>query len=285
MAKKPPPPDTAPTAEPADLPGQPGVIDVNPALAAGWLLRNTRNRSLRGAAVDAMARDMHNGRWIYDGAPIRFSADGTLLDGQHRLAAIIESGTTIPLMVIPGLADDAQDVMDTGTRRTIADALHLRGNSRGASPLLASTARLAILIDTGKIAGKNVRVTTQEVIAWLEKNPDAADHVRWVQSHSRQLDISPTVVAWCRWRLSRVDGIEAASFFDDIAGNVTTGRGDPVGAVVRRFAMARRMREKLSPEMQVSMLVRAWNARRRGAELERLQATSRQGRIQIGEPV
>lgn len=88
----------------ADEPIKPRLsfMQVTPEIAKRWLTRNPRNRVARPATVARYARDMAAGKWHLDGSPIRFDATGTLLDGQHRLAAIIESEATIITAVNQG---------------------------------------------------------------------------------------------------------------------------------------------------------------------------------------
>lgn len=264
---------------PAAIPDEPTLVDVTPGIAAGWLLRNTRNRTLRSAAVDAMARDMHNGLWIYDGSPIRFAATGELLDGQHRLAAVVDSKSVIRFLVIPNLPVEARDVMDSGTRRTAADVLTLRGEVNTA--MLAAAARVGLAVDAGQIVANGTRITNPEVIAWVDRHPDIRDHVRWMQGHVKNLDLRPAIATWARWRFAQVDAAAAVKFFDDLANSTPDGPGDPVGALLRRLGQARRTSERLTSATQVSMVVRTWNARRKGERLERIQAASRAGRIEI----
>ena len=79
------------------------VETITPQLAEIYLGKNTHNRNIRKPVVGKYANDMENGFWNFDGAPIRFADDGTLLDGQHRLHAIIKSNKAIDLLVVRGL--------------------------------------------------------------------------------------------------------------------------------------------------------------------------------------
>ena len=44
-----------------------------------------------------------------NGEPIQIAEDGTLLNGQHRLNAVIESGATVPMLVVRGLPKRRDD--------------------------------------------------------------------------------------------------------------------------------------------------------------------------------
>lgn len=95
---------------------------VSPQQAAEWLQRNTRNRGLRQHRVDQYARDMKAGRWdvaLCD--PIAFNVSGDVLNGQHRLWAIVEAAVTLPMWVQFNVPNETQLVMDGGIIRRPED--------------------------------------------------------------------------------------------------------------------------------------------------------------------
>jgi len=100
------------------------IEKVTPAKAREWLERNnTRNRNLRPHKVALYADQMTRGQWLMAGDPIRFDSDGTLLDGQHRLAAVVESGKAQYFIIVMGLDPRTFGVMDIGMARTPGDSL------------------------------------------------------------------------------------------------------------------------------------------------------------------
>lgn len=65
-------------------------------MAETWLSRNSNNRNLRGQVIASYARDMKSGAWVLNGETVKIASNGQLLDGQHRLNAVVESGQTVP---------------------------------------------------------------------------------------------------------------------------------------------------------------------------------------------
>ena len=57
--------------------------------------------------VSKYARDMKASKWEFNGAPIRYNGEDQghpeLLDGQHRLRAVIEANMVMPFVVIMGI--------------------------------------------------------------------------------------------------------------------------------------------------------------------------------------
>lgn len=106
---------------------------ITPQIASNYLESNIHNRKIKNSILSRYVYDMTNGNWTFDGSPIKFSKNGVLLDGQHRLQAIVNSNVTLPFLTIRGLDDKSQDVMDTGAKRTAGDVFQLRGKSNAAN--------------------------------------------------------------------------------------------------------------------------------------------------------
>lgn len=258
------------------------VVVITPDIAARWLELNTRNRPIRERTVDAYARDIQAGRWQITGEAIKFAADGSLLDGQHRLCAVAKAGVPVPMFVVRGLRPEAQDAMDTGARRSAADALALHGER--AAPTLASAARIAIGIErTGR--PEKIQVTHGEVTAFIDANPDLREAARFAKGIARKTDCTPSFIAYTTWRLAQIDRQQAYQFWIDVAEKVGLAAGDPVLALAARFAEARRGGAPLKAHEVLSAVYRAWNARREGRPLRIIKVNSPSGGpVPIPEP-
>jgi len=116
------------------------VVTVTPELAEKWLGTMVVNRTLRNRVVDQYARDMKAGHWPYNGAALLFASEGeipdyaapegvkhipegSLLDGQHRLWACMQSGTSFVTRVEWGVDPAAWNTIDSGISRTPGDML------------------------------------------------------------------------------------------------------------------------------------------------------------------
>ena len=103
------------------------VIQVTPRMAETWLKQNTLegkgNRKFRKAHARTIAEEMRRGEWKLTHQGIAFGMSGRLLDGQHRLSAIVESGTTQSILVFIDAPEDTFDNHDRGAMRGIADIL------------------------------------------------------------------------------------------------------------------------------------------------------------------
>ena len=102
-------------------------VQVTPEMAAKWLEGNVLNRPLKQAHVERLAREMKAGRWRLTHQGIAFDVTGCLIDGQHRLWAVVESGVTVPMRVFYNEPAGNLYAVDNGERRTNLDILNLTG--------------------------------------------------------------------------------------------------------------------------------------------------------------
>lgn len=79
---------------------------VTPEKAAEFLKMNKVNRPIRKAHVAEIADLISRGKWQLNHLGLAFNKHGDLLDGQHRLHAIIKSGVTVPIRVTRDLDFD-----------------------------------------------------------------------------------------------------------------------------------------------------------------------------------
>ena len=104
------------------------MIEISPELAEQFLSVNfTNNRLKSKSSITSYASRMKEGLWGVS-APIFFSEKGWLIDGQHRLEAVIESQTSQEFVVMIGLPDDAATRIDRGLRRSVSDISCIEGH-------------------------------------------------------------------------------------------------------------------------------------------------------------
>lgn len=125
-------------------------MDIDPGTAANWLQNNFGNRKLSEDVIKAYARDMANGDWASTHQGIGFNDRDELIDGQHRLHAVIRSGKTIRMMVtfgLPSIIDGRQsttmDAVDRGRPRSVADQLKIQHGLKHGSAIAMITASIA----------------------------------------------------------------------------------------------------------------------------------------------
>jgi hypothetical protein len=101
---------------------------VDAVRAHGYLQRNTMNRPLSESIVAKYAEQMMAGKWMSNGDTITFAGD-FLIDGQHRLAAIIKANVALEMIVVRNVSVDAFATKDNGKKRNGSDVLSILGHS------------------------------------------------------------------------------------------------------------------------------------------------------------
>lgn len=98
------------------------TIKFTPQLAKQWLdEKNIGNRDKRPSYIKQLAGVMKRGMFALTPEGLIVGKSGRLLNGQHRLCAIVESGQTIDLLVFFGVDDSVFEKIDQGTRRRMDD--------------------------------------------------------------------------------------------------------------------------------------------------------------------
>jgi len=87
--------------------------------------QNIKNRRLKIWRCESLAAAMRRGEWVTTHQGISFTKSGRLLDGQHRLRAVVLSKISVWMLVVRGLSDDAFKVIDVGSKRSIEDTTGL----------------------------------------------------------------------------------------------------------------------------------------------------------------
>ena len=95
--------------------------------AKQYLERNLNNRRYRPKTAQKYSRDLSANRWITTHEGIGIDVDGNVMDGQHRLNAIILAEKPMFLLVVRNLPREAKLAIDQGIPRSIDDVLNSNG--------------------------------------------------------------------------------------------------------------------------------------------------------------
>jgi hypothetical protein len=128
-------------------------VTVTPELAKKYLEMNTINRPILPSRVSSYSSQMKAGDWDLTHQGIAFGRNGSLLDGQNRLMAVIESGKSVKMLVTTGLPYDTP--MNVNIDRGL-----IRNNSviLGENSKIVQVANYLVKVLYGSLATKNSRV-------------------------------------------------------------------------------------------------------------------------------
>lgn len=262
---------------------------ITPALAAQWLERNTANRNLRPRGVLEIATAIQAGHWVVNGETIVFDRAGNLVDGQHRLQAIVAGREPAVSLVVEGVErDPAWETTDTGRKRTLGDVLKRRGykDPNNLSSMLRFVALIERAQDSGEPSDRGGEVRHRQ-LALLEENADDLVAALTVGRRVRDSGLvgTPAFMGALAFHLHRTDVEEADAFFASLISGEGLTEGNPI-LVLRRTLISERAKPKerrVPPVVLVALTIKAWNAWLDGREIKQL-AWKRGGRAKESFP-
>lgn len=237
------------------------VETITPELAAKYLAKNTQNRNVRQHTVTKMTRDLQAGAWVPTHQGIAFSPDGTLLDGQHRLLAVIQAGVPLVTLVTRGLPPEAQVEMDGQGRRQAADFMVGGYANQRSSALryLIATEALGWVVSPAALHRESSLVTTAQIHqADAEPMGDRArQFARAANAAGRNttaVSASSILTAACLYPDTATEFLEGLETLEGLTA------ADPRRALIRfRGGEARRVQTPVATFAAIKA-ARAWNA-------------------------
>jgi len=226
-----------------------GIYRIDPAAAQAVLdSPRAKNRPLASSRVKKYASRMSKKLWKLNGEPIILSPNGELLDGEHRLRAVIESGVELETVVIFG--EFAFETMGQGAVRGGRDVLSLAYGDKSIHYFALSAMAGAVMIhDRAQKRGYSpytrqeswTDIDNSERVGWAKKNPRAleilTDAVRLQGRDKSLIAISSVAAAW--FLAERITNeVDAGNFYRP----VITGEGlarDDVRMALRRTLLNR----------------------------------------------
>lgn len=245
------------------------VRTITPDLATQWLNDNVNNRSVRTKHVKRIAASIRSGDWKLTGDPIRFSGK-RLIDGQHRLLAIVEAGVSVESVVIFGLEDEVFDYIDQGAQRTARDIIG--SHSIPYSTVLAPMIRLLAAYDKGQatlhLQGGDTLTSAEIVKAITEEHIASA---AFGKKYEICRVIAPSMLAAWHFLTAKLDHSDAEGFWMSVCSADNKLREGAANASLLRDRLLSHasQHKRMTVEHKFTWAVRAWNAERYGVVLQR----------------
>ncbi len=131
------------------------VVYVTPELAKKWLSEcNNFNRPIKQAVVDMYVRQIKSGLWRRTHQGVAFDNYGILIDGQHRLMAIVATGQTVALLVFIGEPAENYEYIDCGCNRSNLDTMRMSSRNNTLTLKHSQTVKSMIAGRYCKTAGR-----------------------------------------------------------------------------------------------------------------------------------
>ena len=243
------------------------------------------NRNLITSRVDMYAGELQRGLWMATGEPVIIDWYGSILNGQHRLAAIIKTGIPAKLDLRYGVDPAAYDVIDTGRARVLSDILPIE------NPRQVSSLYRLYLSYLGTEGAGYTHFGKTSPAAFKEDRPGA---VEWATKHeklltkiintcyrdkeARNLLRPPAVFMGFYFWVARKSPKEADDFFRILIDGVNYeyGKNDPIRQLREqiRFLSAPTSKRKggsMPLWMHGAMIIKSWNVWMEGETIRQLR--------------
>ena len=246
--------------------------NITPGKAQQYLNTSAGNRVISKIYVHSYADTMKRGAWMLNGVPIIFDFNGHLLDGHHRLAAVIEAGIPVRFDVVRGVDPAAFTTFDCGRHRNVGQLLSMQGikHYNLVGSIVVANDRL---IKNGRLYTNNTvnsgfeKNTNTDLYELYRRDPDGYAEVaaRIVALESRVRILNGSWAGGVYYYLTHTGGYtkqEVDKFFDVLFALDGAGVDEKHPANLLRRAITKERIEgrRLAAETLWAFIVKAWNA-------------------------
>jgi hypothetical protein len=235
---------------------------VTPQIAKMYLNNNDGNRRVSSPRLLMYCDDILNGRWKEDtGECIKISVTKKVIDGQHRLLAIVKTGVPLNLHIALDVNDDVFDVIDTGKSRNATDVFKI-ANIKHESSIPSIIATYNILVENRKFGSQIHKSKTNAMLleqyyenGLFWQNVAKKAH-SWYLAYAKIL--TPSFIGSFFAYFYELNQNKAESFINQL----TTGIGieNEVVNMLRNKLMQDKMSQRKMPlNLKMALVIKAWN--------------------------
>lgn len=236
---------------------------LTPQWAADVLAnKNGRNRKLKAGTAAGISEEITAGRWRLNGEAIVFNTAGELVDGQHRLAAIVQSGIAVPSVVITGVAAESFESHGQSRPRTRGDILSIPavGMDAGESNTgpLAAALTWVYRWENGRLDSHNLTPRNTEMRSLLDRHPGVRDSLSTASRCVRSVHI-PSVTVAMHYLFGLKDAAARDTFFDQLLDGLDVQPGSHMHLLTRWLKNnVSRLKSHEYPQI-AAVMIKTWN--------------------------
>lgn len=242
---------------------------IDPPFASRLLATNPEHqRSISTANLRKIEQSIREDKFYMTGQPVIVDENGRLLDGQHRLQAVVNTGIGIWTVYVGHVPAEYFKFMDCGKARTFSDVLKTTGH--GATNTLAATVtRLAEYLRNPSSVGSAGIFAHSELLDVVEAAPRLDDAIRAVAPCKHILSASQ--IAWLYYLAREADPEKADYFFRALATGDHLLRTSPIFLLRLRIINDRAEGFHPTPRETQALLIKAWNLYMEGKQIKQLK--------------
>lgn len=253
------------------------LTKITPTMAKNLLGSNINNRNISKRRVNTYARQILNDEWQLNGETIKLTEKGTLLDGQHRLQAIIVANKPIDTYVLTGVASDVFKTIDTGKGRGAADILSIAGYENTVS--MAASVRAYHTIaqglkqneSPGKSEGRGL--TNMDILKFVQNTKKFPQAIKDSLQYKKVIKFIRASNAGALYYLfSQKSAADCAQFFNEVDAGTGLKNNRPAYVLREKLISLSGFNEVDADKSRwliILFTIQAWNAFRKKESIEK----------------
>jgi hypothetical protein len=245
-------------------------VTITPEMASALLEHNKMNRPMRDPHVKRIAAQIADGKWRYNGDTIKLSDREDVLDGQHRLWAVIESNRPIDTIIVRGIAREAFSTMDAIRQaRSGGDTIARLGHSASRNEIATALTWMLRWQRNTMLTFRDPRnrIENSDIEGAFDQHPNIVEAVLRCR-HFRHL-INVGVLAFAYYILTNRDHVLADRMLNTIENPTAIAMDDPFFRL-RSFLTEERGVKRREPLVVIAYIFKAANAARAGKKIKGL---------------
>lgn len=247
-----------------------GIETITPAIALNYLATNIEHqRNVTHSHVTHLRQQMECGQWMMTGEPIIFDELGRLIDGQHRLRALVAAKKSIEFMVVRGIPHESFMAMNRGKSRTSGNVFSIHGvknaNNVAAcvSGVLNYRRAMSVKGDGGGYGSLNtyIRASTSSMVAEYDLHKDKYQEAVQIAALCKKVvkPSVPSVVAAISMIDARHSVEKVAHFWGCVGSGANLSDGSPMLYLRNRFMENASSKRKMPSSIMMTLAIKAWN--------------------------
>lgn len=156
------------------------LVLITPEIATKMLEKNTNNRTMSGGAMNKIRHDIERNAFVETHQAVGVAPSGELVDGQHRLRAVVESGIPVEMYVAQYATEESANkaklVIDRGKKRDLGACAEIASLVKNAGRPRVAVANMVSYIENG--TGSGTLMSDSETIALVVATISAFDTIR-----------------------------------------------------------------------------------------------------------
>lgn len=251
------------------------IIEMTPEMAKKYIATNQSNRPVSKSRVADFVKCINDDQFFLTHQGIAISSENILLDGQHRLLAIIKANKAVRVQLTTNADPNMFKYIDTGSKRTNGQMMAVLGikNYNGIS---AAITKYHVIRQGYKgTDGMATVIRANEAIMFYEQNKQLIDHFYKFASNCyakvRLLDKTLSVAVMMYLSIDKKHPLETIqNFFLKLFGIEEAFGDTAVKLLFQVLIKDLSANKKTTSAVKLIYIIKAWNAYISRKDIKRL---------------